>query len=105
MVSEEWKDDFSKFLDHVGQRPGKGYSLDRINCNGNYEPGNVRWASQSEQCRNTRVNNLVTVDGITKPVIDWSDETGVSPQIMYLRTQRGDKGHDVIRPANTRKKI
>ncbi len=53
-VAPEWVHDFKAFLAHVGKRPGPTYSLDRINSDGNYEPGNVRWASLSEQNRNKR---------------------------------------------------
>lgn len=43
---------FQEFLDAVGPHPGKGYSLDRIDSEGHYEPGNVRWATFSEQQKN-----------------------------------------------------
>lgn len=56
-VCEEWRESFIVFRDYIeenlGQRPEK-YSLDRINNNGNYEPGNVRWASAKEQAQNKR---------------------------------------------------
>ena len=56
-VYGHWKDDFWEFTlyidTHLGVRP-KGYSLDRINNDGNYAPGNVRWATAQEQSKNTR---------------------------------------------------
>lgn len=50
---DRWND-FAAFYADMGQRPGKGYSLDRIDVNGNYEPSNCRWATASEQSKNRR---------------------------------------------------
>ena len=55
-VHEPWLTDFLSFLECVGPKPQpyRLYSLDRIDNNGNYEPGNVRWATKEEQCNNKR---------------------------------------------------
>lgn len=56
-ICQEWKDNFQAFYNYVSKLPHfgeKGYSIDRINNDGNYEPGNVRWATQSEQNKNRR---------------------------------------------------
>lgn len=54
-----WFDDVSVFIDYIestlGSRP-TGHTIDRIDVNGNYEPGNVRWASHKEQMQNQRRN-------------------------------------------------
>ena len=51
-VCKEWRNSFQKFFDHIGPKPSDKHSIDRIDANGNYEPGNVRWATALEQRHN-----------------------------------------------------
>lgn len=56
MVHQDWVSSFDSFIAHVGQKPSEQHSLDRINNDGNYESGNVRWATAAEQAANKRRN-------------------------------------------------
>ena len=53
-ICDRWKDSFDKFISDVGPRPTMNHSIDRVDVNGNYEPGNVRWATRLEQSNNKR---------------------------------------------------
>ena len=70
-VCDRWKR-FENFLEDMGERPGKGYSIERINNDGDYEPGNCRWATSKEQNTNTRRVVLTTIDGKTDSMAGWA---------------------------------
>jgi len=85
-VCREWKD-FSVFVKDVGERPN-GTSLDRIDNDGNYCPENVRWATQKQQCRNSRSNRMLTFNGETMCVAEWAEKLGVSSGLIYDRLNK-----------------
>lgn len=99
-VCERWKT-FANFFADMGPLPGTGWSIDRIDNNGNYEPGNCRWATRKEQSRNKRTTVNVTIAGRTLCLADWADETGLKVWVVNSRYQAGDRGHDLIRPVNS----
>ena len=84
-MCREWLDSFEAFLTHVGERPTVEHTLDRTDNNGNYEPGNVRWATKSEQNRNKRGNVFYTHEGITKTVNEWATQYGISFGMLEYR--------------------
>jgi hypothetical protein len=53
-VCKEWNKSFEAFYAHLGPRPSKDHSIERMDNDGNYEPGNVKWATRSEQMKNRR---------------------------------------------------
>lgn len=75
-VCDEWRESFTAFLAHVGDRPTPKHSIDRIDGNGNYEPGNVRWATKKEQARNRRSTLFVQWDGEKIPFIELCERQG-----------------------------
>lgn len=91
-VCDEWRHDFQAFRDHVSALPHfseKGYSLDRVDNDGNYEPGNVRWATWTEQQRNTRLNRNISHDGRTQCLAAWAEEIGISTITLRGRLSSG----------------
>lgn len=63
-VAPEWEQNFALFYEHVGPRPSPRHSLDRIDPDGDYAPGNVRWADWHTQGNNRRNNHVVNIDGV-----------------------------------------
>ncbi len=96
-VCDEWRNSFWRFVSDVGERPSKDYSLDRFpDKNGNYEPNNVRWATDSEQNCNRRDNHPLTALGKTQTMEEWSRETGIPKSTMFNRIRRGWPDNDVV---------
>ena len=87
-VCERWKS-YEAFFADVGARPSAEHSLDRIDTNGHYEPGNVRWATRREQNRNHRYHRWLTHQGETKMLAEWAEETGIGRSTIHLRLKAG----------------
>lgn len=73
-VCDRWLNSFENFLADLGLKPTKKHSLDRINVNGNYEPGNVRWSTQKAQCRNKRNNKWIEYNGNSMLISDYKNK-------------------------------
>lgn len=106
-VHEAWHDvkEFVKWVEsNLGARPTKVHSIDRYpNGSGNYEPGNLRWADRREQARNTRRNVFLTLDGVTKLMVEWSEDLGISLGTLSARVKAGWSDKRVLtEPVRTR---
>ena len=88
-VCPEWVASYPAFFAHVGPRPTAGHSIDRIDVNGNYEPGNVRWATKTEQARNTRNTRWLTHDGETLSFAEWCERIGIGEATVRRRIELG----------------
>lgn len=97
-VCDEWRgpDGFEKFLAHIGPRLSPRHSVDRIDNDKGYEPGNVRWATQSEQMKNTRKNVRLTVQGKTLTLRQWASLTGITKRSMEWRISMGWTPEQVV---------
>lgn len=92
-VAQEWINNFDTFADWAKDNGYvDGLTIDRIDNDGNYCPGNCRWLTRREQNRNKRTNKMVTYMGETKPLIVWCEELGLKYDPIHNRI---DKGWDV----------
>ncbi len=88
-ICDAWRNDFAAFLDGVGYRPSSSHTIDRIDNDGGYFPGNVRWATRTTQARNRRITKLLTVDGVTRPQSEWASVFGLLPKTLNARLKLG----------------
>lgn len=88
-VCDRWSDNFEAFYGDMGPRPSPSHSLDRIDTDGNYEPGNCRWATATEQVRNRRVTIMVNVAGKEVSLAEAAQRAGVRYATAWNRMRMG----------------
>jgi hypothetical protein len=88
-IDPVWLVDYKAFLSHVGRRPSCRHSLDRINNERGYYPGNVRWATYREQAQNSRNVRIVKFAGIKLPLSEWARRLGLKQPTLSRRLAWG----------------
>ena len=91
-ICPEWlgKNGYANFLSHMGRKPFPEYTVDRYPIKeGNYEPGNCRWADSTMQARNRKSNKMLTAFGKTQCLAEWVEETGISLSTIKYRLREG----------------
>ncbi len=96
-VCERWRTSFENFLADMGERPSH-LMIDRINNDGNYEPGNCKWSDRKTQRRNSREAHIVTVGDFTGCLADACAHFGISYQRTLMRIYRGWSVEDAFAP-------
>ncbi len=86
-VCARWLNSFENFYEDMGELSSKDHSIDRIDNDGDYEPGNCQWSTRREQGRNKRNNVWLEFKGKRQTVAEWSRETGISDFALYSRVR------------------
>lgn len=96
-ICDRWLESYQNFLDDMGERPSVSHSIDRYpNNDGNYEPGNCRWATKGEQVRNRSNSHWIEYAGMRMVLTDWARFFGLkSPGILYVHLNNGVSFSDI----------
>lgn len=86
-ICDRWRV-FNDFYADMGDRP-EGMTLDRIDSDGNYEPGNCRWADAETQANNTRATRVLTFNGEALSISQWSRRLGLGFTTIAGRLKTG----------------
>jgi hypothetical protein len=96
-MHEDWMEDPAAFIAHVGPRPSARHEIDRIDNERGYEPGNLRWATRSQNDRNRRNNSFVEFDGERLTVAEWCERLGIRGDTLRWRLNSGWSVEDALR--------
>lgn len=103
-VCDRWMQDYQAFETDMGPRPA-GFTLDRIDNDGDYTPNNCRWADRRTQQRNLRKTKFVEIDGKRYKAVELADVAGVKMEAIVSRVSRGMSYEDVVRQGRYHPKI
>ena len=94
-VCERWMT-FENFLYDMGKKPTRKHSIDRIDNDKGYSAENCRWATGTDQARNRRSNVIISHNGVSMTMIEWSERLGVRYQTMHARRKKGWAAPEIL---------
>lgn len=97
-MCQEWQESYSAFADYMGIPPTGKYTIDRVDTNGHYEPGNMRWATRKEQTVNRRNSHMITHNGETLCLKDWGRKLGIGYNTLRQRKRAGWSDEKLLTP-------
>lgn len=105
-VCDRWRGEngFANFLSDMGKRPGKGFSIERIDNDRGYGPDNCRWATHREQMNNTRRNKKLEWNGVTRTYSQWERQLGLCHGTVHRRVSAGWNVERILTTPHGRKR-
>ena len=103
-VCDRWRNSFENFYADMGPRPSGLHSIDRIDNDGNYEPGNCKWSTDIEQQNNRSDNRLVEFQGRKQTVSAWAREVGIDKDVLRRRLNAGWDAEKTLTDSVARRK-
>jgi hypothetical protein len=97
VVCDRWRNSFADFLADMGDCP-PGCTIERVNNEGPYSPGNCVWASPTAQNRNKRSTLRLTLNGVTRAASEWAVVLNMRPSTLYSRLYRGWSVQEALTP-------
>ena len=88
-ICDRWRDSVRAFVEDMGPRPTATHEIDRRDNDRGYEPGNCRWATRAENCRNRRSNRRLTHEGLTLPLAEWCERLRIPSDTVRKRLEAG----------------
>lgn len=102
-ICEDWDNDFLSFYEwSINNGYQDNLTIDRIDNNKDYSPDNCRWITTQKQCNNRRNNHLVTINGETHTIMEWSRISGLDRKVIERRLKKNISGENLLLPIKKR---
>lgn len=88
-ICPEWRASFETFMRDMGPCPGEGWTVGRIDNDGDYCPTNCQWETKEQQARNRSNTKFLTIDGEIKPLAEWAEIYGIRRRLVAERIRQG----------------
>lgn len=95
-VCGEWLSSFETFLNDLGYKPDKTYTLERIDNSKNYTKDNCKWGTKTEQSTNRRCTRFLTLNGETLSISEWARKVGIHHMAIRKRIKYGWSEYDAV---------